>query len=1055
MSWPGWSWYPGKESVPPTDIPGKDDAEKRENYAKVMARMVEDAFPTAFLARRIRESDLPGKNDLAVFLNANPKFEIKGTRLESYLAENPDALTKVSDVEGTKNSIKALQRLYKVAPRYTQTSALLKDGFDSAYKISRMGRNSFVAKYSGALGSKAEAKRVYERAQQTQAMALNLLAEFGQMFHKTPMNVLPDQSPQTVEGVPDWSTLFGSIELCECEHCRSVLSPAAYMVDQLHFLKDRQSSLQDRSVKDLLFERRPDIGEIELTCENTNTPLPYVDLVNEVLENAVSPLPAFAPFPLNGALEDTLNSKILSDALKDAFNPHLSDGAVITVGGPGLPRPPGVSSEDHWWVIDDASATYTVRRTPPAISWMRSPAVSKLKALPPNALPTHSISTQMLMGRLREQVYPWTLPFDLWQEEARAYLGHLGVQRYQLMEAFLPGERLEILNSAGLAYEYLGIAPDEAIIINGGRTSSPGAQSPGTWNLWGFEVETLSDSNSDPDPTPDPDEPDSRITSGNWLDVIGERVDVFLQQSGLKYKELLDLLDAGFINQEMDNQERAIQIISKEGDNQDTCETKKLELSGLSGDKAVQIVRFVRLWRKLGWTMSNLDKTIRAFEPGDLDDPFIVQLSHVQRLYRSLNVPVVSLLSWWAPIDTASYTDHIANGQPQVPSLYAQLFRNRAVADPLDPTWKAFLEDPNNLSGTLSENLGAIAAALSISTADLVLLINDASIIPRNSTDVTQPDDVLSLDYLSRLYRHATLAKALKLSAADYLSALKLINADPFATTADTILFVEKINEVRSSGFSVDELSFLLRHEYTPSSGIAPSEEAIAIVLDEIRSGLQKIAAENTFVKYPGEPGVPANPQGDLEQQKLALFDGITTDPNGELTRQKLALLNWDRSIIEQVVATLNEGVTYEAQLDSLQVDLPNDTGSYEADLASLPSGFIIPPELKNSITHDATKGKLRASRILTKPERTLLLNASTELEYRNALRSIFNQQDELEGTIAYDSSRHMLRFTGAMTLVRQARLKEESTDVDYRAAIDALFDAPRIFIARYLRTFS
>jgi len=25
-----------------------------------------------------------------------------------------------------------------------------------------------------------------------------------------------------------------------------------------------------------------------LTCENTNTPLPYVDLVDEVLENAVS-----------------------------------------------------------------------------------------------------------------------------------------------------------------------------------------------------------------------------------------------------------------------------------------------------------------------------------------------------------------------------------------------------------------------------------------------------------------------------------------------------------------------------------------------------------------------------------------------------------------------------------------------------------------------------------------------------------------------------------------------------------------------------------------------
>ena len=37
---------------------------------------------------------------------------------------------------------------------------------------------------------------------------------------------------------------------------------------------------------------------------------------------------------------------------------------------------------------------------------------------------------------LREQVFPWTLPFDLWSATARAYLGHLGIQRHDLMRAF-------------------------------------------------------------------------------------------------------------------------------------------------------------------------------------------------------------------------------------------------------------------------------------------------------------------------------------------------------------------------------------------------------------------------------------------------------------------------------------------------------------------------------------------------------------------------------------------------------------------------------------------
>ena len=34
--------------------------------------------------------------------------------------------------------------------------------------------------------------------------------------------------------------------------------------------------------------RRPDLQHLPLTCENTNTPLPYIDLVNEILESFVA-----------------------------------------------------------------------------------------------------------------------------------------------------------------------------------------------------------------------------------------------------------------------------------------------------------------------------------------------------------------------------------------------------------------------------------------------------------------------------------------------------------------------------------------------------------------------------------------------------------------------------------------------------------------------------------------------------------------------------------------------------------------------------------------------
>src|SRR5690606_18672730 len=63
--------------------------------------------------------------------------------------------------------------------------------------------------------------------------------------------------------------LFGEMDDCTCEHCRSWLSPAAYLVDLLLFLDppvyEKENPLQ------VLLSRRPDIQHVELTCENTHT----------------------------------------------------------------------------------------------------------------------------------------------------------------------------------------------------------------------------------------------------------------------------------------------------------------------------------------------------------------------------------------------------------------------------------------------------------------------------------------------------------------------------------------------------------------------------------------------------------------------------------------------------------------------------------------------------------------------------------------------------------------------------------------------------------------
>ena len=91
-------------------------------------------------------------------------------------------------------------------------------------------------------------------------------------------------------------TLFGSIDYCECGECNSVYSPAAYFVELLQFLRNNNLNPINLNTGktgivgtplEMLFRRRPDLGCLELTCENTNTILPYVDLANEVMESFV------------------------------------------------------------------------------------------------------------------------------------------------------------------------------------------------------------------------------------------------------------------------------------------------------------------------------------------------------------------------------------------------------------------------------------------------------------------------------------------------------------------------------------------------------------------------------------------------------------------------------------------------------------------------------------------------------------------------------------------------------------------------------------------------
>src|SRR5690606_3539277 len=228
---------------------------------------------------------------------SNPDFELRDHVFQRYLGANPKALDAVPTTDGRRDAcaknIKAIQRLSYIAPRgstYDTIKPLYKAGIRSAADIAAMGPAAFVRRFASNFGAgpigKTLARAVYDRASHVYAATLTLLSKHSPTFNKVGLNIVVD-SPEPLSSVPDLEALFASMDYCGCEHCRSVFSPAAYMVDLLMFLRRQDGSGSDGALTDLR-ARRPDITKIDLSCANSSTPLPYVDLVSELLETRVS-----------------------------------------------------------------------------------------------------------------------------------------------------------------------------------------------------------------------------------------------------------------------------------------------------------------------------------------------------------------------------------------------------------------------------------------------------------------------------------------------------------------------------------------------------------------------------------------------------------------------------------------------------------------------------------------------------------------------------------------------------------------------------------------------
>ncbi|PEJ85528.1 neuraminidase-like domain-containing protein [Bacillus toyonensis] len=423
------------------DITQTESGEATKELALNLYRGLFSMEPAAMVFHMIKDPQVSLLNNIigtnvAAVLEKVPNFNIKTTSIYEVI-KNEEALKDVSpeNREMVITELKTLQRIAAISPDPDALPALYNANLHSAMQISDMPQKQFLRIMRKSDLDDNTLMQIHSNAQQVRVRNEKAIMHLREVYKGTgvaiidkSMNITSSIKNETMTLEADtkgdvalttlketlakhnlsWDLLFGDADFCECGECNSVYSATAYYVELLQYLRNNnldpdsnnpikiKSDPKDISETPLekLFDRRPDLGCLELTCKNINTILPYIDLVNEVMENYVA-FKHLKPFNVG----DEASSKLLAEPQHTEYKAYCI---------------------------------------------------------------------------LKNEVYPFTLPYHQPIDAERIYLKHLETSRYELIKTFrknnsnndaeltcLKDEALDRATDA----EFLGLTMEEYVIL--------------------------------------------------------------------------------------------------------------------------------------------------------------------------------------------------------------------------------------------------------------------------------------------------------------------------------------------------------------------------------------------------------------------------------------------------------------------------------------------------------------------------------------------------------------------------------------------------------------
>lgn len=444
--------YP--QALPP-EFPGTNTSLKKTIYVRKLAELIKTWFPQQallvdlekkfddFIASATAQTEENDENtgesvsvehdteftnlmqdwkDVCLILQGADweKFSLSNTDLIEFLEANADISISVD----SKKKIQQLQRLFHLTNSAIAIAYLIKEGFDSAYKIASMDEDLFVARYGNGIGKTEDAKQIHRLAENyvveatlnIQAYASDSSTEDDETLPSLPRTVsasaklsapkktsstnIASERTATRETV-NWTKLFGKINYARATDGQSVLSASAYYIDLLKFLKKS-------GAYNAFTRRRPDYLNLELTKANAEIPMPTIDLGIELLEALVAgPVSASTGFAYPVA------------------NNNPKDSKAEELRAEPLP-------------FDYAIGNTTIEKA--------------------------------ALQKLTQSVYPISLPLSLDREKAKKILSNLSLHFYNIAE------------SAGITTRELRLDSTQRALID-----TDFLPSTSVWELWGLE----------------------------------------------------------------------------------------------------------------------------------------------------------------------------------------------------------------------------------------------------------------------------------------------------------------------------------------------------------------------------------------------------------------------------------------------------------------------------------------------------------------------------------------------------------------------------------------